>query len=110
MEGFRNVKEFFRALHHVPANVEIEFFRERHEAVKNFRDAASHRSGVDHLDAAAAQRLGQSAQFLDFARTDHVRVIFQGNAVRRQDFGHTFLLSRSIRRSILARALSSVFV
>src|SRR5215472_335828 len=110
VKRFGDVEEFLGAFYHLPADAEIEFFRKRDEAIEDFRNAASHGSGVDHLDAAAAQRFGQGAQFLDLARADYLRIVLQRNAIRRQDLRHAFLLSRSIRRSILARVLSSVLV
>ena len=110
VERFGDVEEFFGTLHHLPADAKIEFFRKRHEAIEDFRNAASHGGGVDHLDAAASQRFGQGAQFLDLACADHLRIVLERNAIRRQYLRHAFLLSRSIRRSILARALSSVSV
>src|SRR5215472_15338789 len=48
-----NVKELFSASHHVPANAEVKFFRERNKAVEDFRDAAAYGGGIDHLHAAA---------------------------------------------------------
>src|SRR5207249_11000988 len=96
--------------HHLPADGEVEFFRKRHEAMEDFRSAASHGGGVEHLDAASSQRCGQGAQFLDLACADHLRIVLERNAIRRQYRRHALLLSRSIRQSILARALSCVSV
>src|SRR5579864_4342170 len=110
VEGFCYIEKFLSSRHHVPAKPEIELFCEGHKAVENFRNAAANRGGVDHFDAAAAQRFGQGAQFLDLAGAYHLRIVFERDAACRQNLRHAFLLSRSIRRSILARALSSVLV
>ena len=73
VERFRDVEKFFRAFHHVPTHGQLEFFGQRYQTVENFRNAASHSRGVDHLHAAAAQGLGQRAQFLDLALSASVR-------------------------------------
>ena len=110
VERFRDVKEIFAAGHHVPLEMEIQLFRERYQAIEDFRYAAANGRGIDHLDAVAAQRFRKCAQLFDFARAMEPGVVVQRDARESQRRAHAFLLSRSIRRSSLARALSSVFV
>ena len=103
-------KEILAAGHDVPFDVEFQFFRQRHQAVENLRHAAADGRGVDHLDAAAAQGLGQRAQLFDFSCAQQFGIVVQRNAAQRQRLAHAFLLSRSMSRSSLAREPSNVLV
>src|SRR5438045_3045576 len=55
-----------------------------------------------------AQWTCQRSQLLDFTRAKQLGIIIQRNAAEGQRVAHVFLLSRSISRSNLERALSKV--
>ena len=110
VEGLGNLKKILAAHHHVPFDVDFQLFRERHQPVQNFRDAPANGGGINHLDAAAAQRFRKSAKFLNLAGAKQFGILIQWNPAEGQGLTHAFLLSRSISRSSLARALSKVLV
>ena len=110
VEGLGNLKKILAALHHVPFDVDFQLFRERHQPVQNFRDAPANGGGINHLDAAAAQRFRKSAKFLNLAGAKQFGILIQWNPAEGQGLTHAFLPSRSISRSSLARALSKVLV
>src|SRR5271165_6016856 len=104
VERFRHSVKVIAAGHHVPANVQLEFFRERQQAVENFRNASAHCSRVNHLYAAASQWFCEHAQLVNLAFTKQRRVVIQRNSTGDRYFAHPFLLSRSISRSTLVKA------
>jgi len=62
VERFRDVKEILASGHHVPFEMEIQLFRKRHQAIQDFRYAATNGGGIDHLDAAAPRNGFASAR------------------------------------------------
>ncbi len=110
VEGFGDFKKVFAPGHDVPFEVEVQFLSQGHQPIENLRHSPANSRRVNHLHAAAAQRLRQGAQFLDFTRTQELGVVAQRDACEGQGFAHAFLPSLSISRNSLERELSSVFV
>src|SRR5260370_4835687 len=105
-----SLKKSLAAAHDLPFDLEVQFLRQGHQAIENFRHAAANGRRIDHLDAPPPQRLCQRAQLLDFTCAKQFGIVIQWNATEGQGLTHAFLLSRSISRSRLELALSSVFV
>src|SRR5258708_8271665 len=104
------LKKILAAAHDLPFDLEVQLLGQGDKASETFRHAAANGCRIDHLDATPAQRFGQGAQFLDFTCAKQFGIVIQRNATEGQGLTHAFLLSRSISRSSLARALSNVFV
>ena len=110
VERFGYLKKIFAAAYYFPFDVQVQLFRQRHQASEDFRHAAANGRRIHHLDAPPMQRARQRPQLLDFTRAKQLGIVIQRNASECQRLAHVFLLSRSISRRSLARALSKVLV
>src|ERR1700680_2356561 len=70
VKGLGDLEKIVATGHDIPTNGQIKLFREGHQAIQDFRDAAADRSGVDHLNGALVKRLGERAKFGDLRRTE----------------------------------------
>jgi hypothetical protein len=69
------VEELLAAVDHLPLTVEPDVAHQRHERVKDLRDAAAESSRRDVHDAAALERLCELANFRDQLTAADMRVI-----------------------------------
>src|SRR5580704_1936705 len=67
VKRFRHAVKVVSTGHDVPAHIQLEFLRERQEAVQNLCHTSTDSGRVDHLYAAPSQGLREYAQFVDLA-------------------------------------------
>ena len=84
------LKKILASAHDLPFNIQVQLFRQRHQASENFRYATANGCRIDHLDTPPEQRRCQSAQLLNFTRAKQLGIVIERYAPEGQDFTHAF--------------------
>ena len=95
-----DLEEIGAAFEDLPADVDVELARERHEAVEDLRHAAADGGRIDHQHVALDERARQRPKLVDLGRPEQRDVVVEAGAHAASCW--------STSQSSVRRALSSV--